>query len=515
MPSITNNKGTTSAIFYNRGIPNSDKMFAYLATQNYAAIKTINRYYKNNNLSHTGDTNSITIYVKLYAIPVNNNKSIKLSWKSNYDDIICWKLLKNKEVFKIFKKKTTEYIFEDIIQYKSTEFMIEAIYSKINNKNIFITSNGYNVSINKTQHIYNVSTSLALSSDTSFVEIFTMGGGGGGGGGYYLDKSFFSLTEYWCWACGGGGGGSGSAALCRIFDVNNQTISITVGNAGEGGYFSGYRSNLDGRDYIIYYASTAGGNSSTSINGITMSTASGGYGGAGNDYILIGDQNDSNSNNIVSLGGAGGQEGTVSTTSNYPVTMLALITGGNGGDSGSNYYETSTTSSDNSYYMTAGCDGILSSTSDYIEEETGQSQDYVQNYKIFGEIGGGGGGGNFNGLAGKYVTSTGGAGGNGGSVSWQDLYGDTITWNNLCYGGNGSSGSKDTTSSFIAGTFGGGGGGAGATGYPDKNPLEVFDENYEAGQDTYQITGNIGGDGAQGCVMVIVYYIMVTPITPE
>ena len=60
MPSITNNKGTTSAIFYNRGIPNSDKMFAYLATQNYAAIKTINRYYKNNNSSQGNNRSMIS-----------------------------------------------------------------------------------------------------------------------------------------------------------------------------------------------------------------------------------------------------------------------------------------------------------------------------------------------------------------------------------------------------------------------------------------------------------------------
>ena len=60
MRPFTNNKGTSSAIFYNRGVPKSDKMFAYLATQNYAAIKTINRYYKNNNSSQGNNRSTIS-----------------------------------------------------------------------------------------------------------------------------------------------------------------------------------------------------------------------------------------------------------------------------------------------------------------------------------------------------------------------------------------------------------------------------------------------------------------------
>jgi len=48
MPQIHNNKMSTSAIFYRTGIPNSDKSFAYLATQNYSVVKQIYRYYKQN-----------------------------------------------------------------------------------------------------------------------------------------------------------------------------------------------------------------------------------------------------------------------------------------------------------------------------------------------------------------------------------------------------------------------------------------------------------------------------------
>ena len=49
MRPFTNNKGTSSAIFYNRGVPKSDKMFAYLATQNYTVLKQLAIYNRNNN----------------------------------------------------------------------------------------------------------------------------------------------------------------------------------------------------------------------------------------------------------------------------------------------------------------------------------------------------------------------------------------------------------------------------------------------------------------------------------
>jgi hypothetical protein len=48
MPKIYKNKLSTRAIFYRTGIPNSDKSFAYLATQNFSAVKQIYRYYKQN-----------------------------------------------------------------------------------------------------------------------------------------------------------------------------------------------------------------------------------------------------------------------------------------------------------------------------------------------------------------------------------------------------------------------------------------------------------------------------------
>jgi hypothetical protein len=51
MPIIAKNKITTSRIFYNRGVPNRDHNFAYLATLNYSMLKQLSIYNKNNGIN--------------------------------------------------------------------------------------------------------------------------------------------------------------------------------------------------------------------------------------------------------------------------------------------------------------------------------------------------------------------------------------------------------------------------------------------------------------------------------
>jgi hypothetical protein len=51
MPAISNNKGTTSVIFYNRGIPKTDTNFGFRATLNYSVLKQLAIYNKNNGKS--------------------------------------------------------------------------------------------------------------------------------------------------------------------------------------------------------------------------------------------------------------------------------------------------------------------------------------------------------------------------------------------------------------------------------------------------------------------------------
>ena len=47
MPRFSNGKITSSVIFYNRGVPNDAKNFAYLASQNYSLVKQIYTHNKN------------------------------------------------------------------------------------------------------------------------------------------------------------------------------------------------------------------------------------------------------------------------------------------------------------------------------------------------------------------------------------------------------------------------------------------------------------------------------------
>ena len=46
MPIIAKNKITTSRIFYNRGVPPSDKLFAWYAGQNFSVIKQLAKFNK-------------------------------------------------------------------------------------------------------------------------------------------------------------------------------------------------------------------------------------------------------------------------------------------------------------------------------------------------------------------------------------------------------------------------------------------------------------------------------------
>lgn len=46
MPKLSTGKITSSVIFYNRGVPNNSKYFAWIASQNFSTVKQIYRYNK-------------------------------------------------------------------------------------------------------------------------------------------------------------------------------------------------------------------------------------------------------------------------------------------------------------------------------------------------------------------------------------------------------------------------------------------------------------------------------------
>ena len=63
MPKITRNKVTSSVIFNRRGVPDSSKYFAYLATQNFSVLKSIARYETNNSQSQ-GNRSNLNLFNK-------------------------------------------------------------------------------------------------------------------------------------------------------------------------------------------------------------------------------------------------------------------------------------------------------------------------------------------------------------------------------------------------------------------------------------------------------------------
>jgi len=46
MPKFSNGKITSNIIFYNRGVPPSDKLFAWYAGQNFSVIKQLAKFNK-------------------------------------------------------------------------------------------------------------------------------------------------------------------------------------------------------------------------------------------------------------------------------------------------------------------------------------------------------------------------------------------------------------------------------------------------------------------------------------
>lgn len=53
MPKFSNGKITTNVIFYNRGIPNTDKNFGRLASINYEILKQTQIYNRKYGLNNT------------------------------------------------------------------------------------------------------------------------------------------------------------------------------------------------------------------------------------------------------------------------------------------------------------------------------------------------------------------------------------------------------------------------------------------------------------------------------
>lgn len=123
------------------------------------------------------------------------------------------------------------------------------------------------------------------------IKVVAVGGGGGGGGGAIMS----GITTL-----GGGGGGGGGACIIDVYTVSGgQTISITVGKGGAGGY------NSDGADgtatvvgNLVTAAGGVGGDGGSGATG-TGGVAGGSGGGAGAN----GDSTESGSAGLIGAGG--------------------------------------------------------------------------------------------------------------------------------------------------------------------------------------------------------------------
>jgi len=137
---------------------------------------------------------------------------------------------------------------------------------------------------------------LALDA---IVHVFGGGGSGGGGGN--------TTSSKWKIACGGGGAGEHAAVKMTLAAGTTYTITCGAGGAS---------SNVTAGNTV---QGSAGGNSSFTASGISIS-ANGGSGGAATNT-----QN--NSNTITAAGGAGGTGGSSSGVSD-----LIRYAGGRGGN---------------------------------------------------------------------------------------------------------------------------------------------------------------------------------------
>ena len=263
-----------------------------------------------------------------------------------------------------------------------------------------------------------------IPSNTKFLDIILAGGGGGGGAGQGDNVVAYP---------GGGGGGAGVVLkLLRVVVGSATTVSVTVGSAGNGGTTIGANGS-------------AGGNSSITINGKTI-TAYGGGGGAGAGSGGTG------------AGGGGGSAGTASAGNNS--------TSRTGGTAGTGAF--------NSYVPSVA--GAAGGTGPAVTDANGVAGSTTYKYTVEATTGGGGGSSSSSNIT-NAVTISGGEGGESGNKLFAGGASGTSTRvtgrlggagggggsSGLARGGTGGNGSISSPTSGTDGSLGSGGGGAGTS----------------------------------------------------
>lgn len=170
--------------------------------------------------------------------------------------------------------------------------------------------------------VYQNGTSLTIPGSVDQVKVWALGAGGGGAGSTGNDGT-----------AGGGGGAGGTSYITRSV-APGDVITYTLGNPGAGG--------------VDTNNGSAGGNSTATINSITIT----GFGGAGGLY----------NNNLDAIGGAfsGGDGGGVGGSGKG---ASSDINGGGGGGIGGTIGGTSTSGSGGDGANAADVSGLFSALS--------------------------------------------------------------------------------------------------------------------------------------------------------
>ena len=242
------------------------------------------------------------------------------------------------------------------------------------------------------QSTYNTNGTYTVAAGITKIAGFVVSGAGGGGGGSRSNTASYS---------GGGGGGGGGPAIVGFKDYTvtaGQTVTITVGTAGDQG--NTVQANVNPAN-----SGNAGGLSKITYGGTDIATANGGGGGGGGA---------AGSNNIGNgEGGTGGAGGTGSSN-----VAGAITVNGPAGGSGARQHNTDATSGSNqtsSSTISAGNNvtNLLPSNTSYGSGGGGGAATYVGKDKGAGA----GDGGTINVRDAGAGTSFGGGGGGAGAMA--------------------------------------------------------------------------------------------------
>jgi hypothetical protein len=181
--------------------------------------------------------------------------------------------------------------------------------------------------------VFTSSGSFTVPNGVSSVIVEACGGGGGGGGGNGGARAAGSFNAY-----GGGGGASGDYLKTLIYVLPNETISVTIGQAGIGG--SGGINCSSATSCVAGGNGTNGGNTIFG-NYLTIAGGNGGGGGyinggsygnnIGTGGIAVGNGFSGNNGTVNGLGGKGGSCPNIGGIGGAAGSGPAILTeGGNG-----------------------------------------------------------------------------------------------------------------------------------------------------------------------------------------